>query len=72
MKLGEALKTYRGGRTQREVAGATGLTVNYISLVEGGSRTPSVGVLAALAKLYGTQVWRIVKDAEEWKEEYTG
>jgi transcriptional regulator with XRE-family HTH domain len=37
------------GLTQREVASQTGLTVNYLSLLENGQRGPSMDVVNKLA-----------------------
>lgn len=63
--LGEALRAYRGDMTQRDVAKKTGLTVNYLSLLETGKRVPSLTVLIDLAKVYNVRVSDIVKFAED-------
>lgn|SRR5262245_7449836 len=54
-ELGKAIAHVRGlyGLTQRTVADRTGLTVNFLSLVENGERTPSVDTLNAIAEAVG-------------------
>src|SRR5262245_31030567 len=53
--LGEAIADVRKrrGLTQREVAEAAGLTINYVSLVENGARAPSQEGLNSLATALG-------------------
>jgi transcriptional regulator with XRE-family HTH domain len=67
--LGSAIKVVRtaGGIRQRELAKKIGVTANYLSLVEGGKREPSVAVLNRLAKALGIPVgiffvWQEVSD----------
>ena len=58
MTLGNAIKVVRTatGMKQREVATKTGVTANYMSLVEGGKREPSIAFLNRLAKTLGIPV----------------
>jgi len=58
MKLGTAIKLVRtsSGLTQRGVANDLGVTSNYISLIEGGKREPSVSFLKKLAVLFKVPV----------------
>jgi transcriptional regulator with XRE-family HTH domain len=50
--LGNAIKVVRTatGIKQRKVAAMIGVTANYMSLVEGGKREPSIAFLNRLAK----------------------
>ena len=52
--LGERLQLKRTGLkiSQKEAAGAVGVSASIISNYESGERTPSVEVLMALANLY--------------------
>jgi len=58
MHLGTAIKLIRtsGGLKQKDVAEKLGVTANYISLVESGSREPSVSLLKKLATILGVPV----------------
>ncbi len=53
MKLGMALKVVRtaSGIKQKDIATKLGVTPNYISLLEGGKREPSISFLKRLAKV---------------------
>jgi transcriptional regulator with XRE-family HTH domain len=53
-ELGRSIAEVRGLRkmTQRVVSEHTGLTVNYLSLLENGERTPSIEVLNRLAETF--------------------
>lgn len=71
MTLGNAIKVVRTatGMKQREVAAKVGVTANYMSLVEGGKREPSIAFLNRLAKALGTPVgifflWQEMGDNE--------
>ena len=55
-KAGERLRELRGGKPQREVAEAVGVSVMAISQYENGERVPRPGTMSALAKYYGTTV----------------
>jgi transcriptional regulator with XRE-family HTH domain len=56
--LGNAIKVVRtaAGMKQRDVAAKIGVTANYMSLVEGGKREPSLAFLNRLAKALGIPV----------------
>jgi transcriptional regulator with XRE-family HTH domain len=58
MKLGTAIKLIRtsSGLKQKEIAAKLGVTSNYISMVEGGGREPSVSLLKKLATILGVPV----------------
>ena len=58
MTLGEKLKEERNkkGVTEAEVARALGVTQGAISQFENGIKSPSTGVLVALAKYYGVSL----------------
>lgn len=61
--LGELLKNIRQAKriTINEVAEATGLSVSYISRLEGGSRTnPTIDVLVNLSEFYQTDFFKLV------------
>jgi transcriptional regulator with XRE-family HTH domain len=69
--LGNAIKVVRTatGMKQRDVAAKVGVTANYMSLVEGGKREPSIAFLNRLAKVLGTPVgifflWQEMGDNE--------
>jgi transcriptional regulator with XRE-family HTH domain len=69
--LGNAIKVVRTatGMKQREVAAKVGVTANYLSLVEGGKREPSIAFLNRLAKTLGIPVgifflWQEMGDNE--------
>lgn len=58
MHLGTAIKLIRtsSGLKQKDVAAKLGVTSNYMSLVENGSREPSVSLLKKLAAILGVPV----------------
>jgi transcriptional regulator with XRE-family HTH domain len=58
MTLGNAIKTVRtaGKIKQRDLAKSAGVTANYISLVEGDKREPSVALLKKIAGSLGVPV----------------
>ena len=58
MTLGQAIKVVRtaSGIRQRELARKVGVTANYMSLVEGGKREPSIAFLNRLAKALGIPI----------------
>lgn len=61
--LGELLKSIRqaNGIKINEVAEATGLSISYISRLEGGSRTnPTIDVLVNLSKFYHVDLFKLV------------
>lgn len=52
-------------KTQKEVADNIGITVTYLSLMEGGKKHPSDRVKGKLAKEYKVQVFDIYKAIEK-------
>ncbi len=58
MKLGQAIKVVRtaSGLKQREIARKLDVTPNYISLIEGGKREPSISLLNQLASVLGVPI----------------
>jgi transcriptional regulator with XRE-family HTH domain len=58
MNLGTAIKLIRtsSGLKQKDIAAKLGVTGNYISLVENGSREPSVSLLKKLAAIFDVPV----------------
>ncbi|SRR5712692_5756156 len=58
MKLGKAIRVVRtaAGLRQRTVARRLGVSPNYISLIEGGKREPSISLLNRLAHILGVPV----------------
>lgn len=48
--------------TQDDLATKTGLTVGYVSLIESGQRSPSMGALSKLAKGLGVAEADLVKE----------
>jgi transcriptional regulator with XRE-family HTH domain len=58
MTLGNAIKLIRTARgmTQKDVARKLKVSANYISLVEGGRREPSLPFLRNLAALYNVPI----------------
>lgn len=58
MELGRAIKVMRtaSGIKQKDIASKTGVTANYLSLVEAGKREPSISFLRQLAKALGVPV----------------
>jgi transcriptional regulator with XRE-family HTH domain len=58
MQLGQAIKVVRtaNGLRQREIARRLSVSPNYISLIEGGKREPSISFLNRLASVLGVPV----------------
>jgi transcriptional regulator with XRE-family HTH domain len=58
MNLGQAIKLIRtaNGFKQKEIARKTNVTANYLSLIEGGKREPSISFLNRLAGVLGVPV----------------
>lgn len=64
--IGKAVGYFRlqARMTQRTLADRTGLTVNYLSLLENGMRTPSLETLYKIAKVLGRRVSTLFLVAE--------
>lgn len=56
LPIGERVRFYRRGRSQAVVAGLAQITENYLSQIERGLKTPTVGVLQRLAAVLGVPV----------------
>ena len=56
MSAGAILKTLRGNRTIREVAGAVGISPSALAMYENGHRTPRDEVKVKLSDFYMTPV----------------
>lgn len=58
LPIGERLRLFRKaqGRSQTVVAGLAGVTVEYLSQIERGLKTPTIGVLHKFASVLGVQV----------------
>lgn len=56
--IGERLRFYRQGRkkTQAVVAGLAGVSEDYVSQIERGAKTPTIGLLHKFARILGVQV----------------
>jgi transcriptional regulator with XRE-family HTH domain len=64
VRLGKAVKAVRtaAGKTQEQVANASGLHPTYISDIERGARNPSWDAIARLAKGIGVGVADIARE----------
>lgn len=56
--IGERLRFYRQGRnkTQAVVAGLAGVSEDYVSQIERGAKTPTIGLLHKFARILDVQV----------------
>jgi transcriptional regulator with XRE-family HTH domain len=72
MELGERLRAARsaGGVTLQQVAERTGLSKSFVSQVETGAATPSLGSLVSIARALGVPVGTLIEDLH--REEPTG
>lgn len=64
--FGKAIARRRGWQlmTQDELAAACNVNSSFISLIEGGKRSPSLETLVAIAKALEMPLWRLVHLAE--------
>jgi transcriptional regulator with XRE-family HTH domain len=51
--------------TQEQLAARAGLTREYISILEGGKKSPTVTALAKICKVCGIRVWQLMRRVEE-------
>jgi transcriptional regulator with XRE-family HTH domain len=67
MPIGALVRLYRMQRRMSTVSLAThaGITVRYLEMIEGGSKTPSVPVLRKLAKVLGVRTSGVAGRAAE-------
>jgi transcriptional regulator with XRE-family HTH domain len=70
LKYEKAIKVVRAARglSQRTLAERTGLSANYISLLESGNRAPSMDALKLIAKATGVPVYLLVLLGSEAEE----
>ncbi|MQA24012.1 MAG: helix-turn-helix domain-containing protein [Micromonosporaceae bacterium] len=66
LPVGERIRYYRGQahRTQAAIAGLCGVTGRYLSLIENGRKTPSVDLLARLARELGVPIAALLSDEQ--------
>lgn len=66
IRVGERLRFYRQGRgkTQAAVAGLAGVTEDYLSQIERGLKTPTIGVLHKFARILNVQVSVLLGEPE--------
>jgi transcriptional regulator with XRE-family HTH domain len=62
MKIGQSLKNARikAGMTQIEMAKKCNLSQSYLSQIEAGARTPSLGVIKTVAKVTKTKPSKLI------------
>jgi len=62
LHLGRKVKYYRGLKkmTQKELADAAGITLQYLSRVECGRQMPSIKILLAIADILGRDPGQII------------
>jgi transcriptional regulator with XRE-family HTH domain len=67
--FGEAVRRHRKakGLTQEQLAERADLASKMISLIERFQRNPSVNVADNIARGLGVPLWRLVKDAEDFR-----
>jgi transcriptional regulator with XRE-family HTH domain len=65
-RYGEELKRVRTclGISQEELADRAGVHTSYISQLERGIKSPTLGVMTQIAKALGCHAWAMVKIAE--------
>ena len=56
-KIGDALKTLRGDRTQEEVAQALGISKSALSMYEQGERIPRDNIKIRIAEYYRVPIF---------------
>jgi transcriptional regulator with XRE-family HTH domain len=66
IRIGERLRFYRQGRkkTQAAVAGLAGVSEDYLSQIERGLKTPTIGLLHKFARILGVQVSVLLGEPE--------
>lgn len=52
------------GLTQEELAGEAGVSVRYVSVLEGSKHQPSLGTMSDLARALGVSLATMIADAE--------
>jgi DNA-binding XRE family transcriptional regulator len=66
IRIGDRLRFYRHGRgkTQAAVAGLAGVTEDYLSQIERGLKTPTIGLLHQFARILGVRVSVLLGEPE--------
>lgn len=66
IRIGEKLRFYRQGRgkTQAAVAGLAGVSEEYLSQIERGLKTPTIGLLHQFARILGVRVSVLLGEPE--------
>lgn len=66
IRIGEKLRFYRQGRrkTQAAVAGLAGVSEDYLSQIERGLKTPTIGLLHQFARILGVRVSVLLGEPE--------
>jgi len=64
ISIGERVRFYRGGRRQDAVAGLAEITVEYLRMIERGTRVPTIGTLYRLARVLGVRVSELLGEAQ--------
>jgi transcriptional regulator with XRE-family HTH domain len=69
--FGEILRKHRKARflSQEELAERADLASKMISLIERFERNPTVNVADSIAKAMDVPLWRLIKDAEDLRNE---
>ena len=64
--LGEVLRTrrIRKGQTLRQVSAEARVSLGYISEIERGTTSPTVGALARIARALGTEAAQLLREGE--------
>jgi transcriptional regulator with XRE-family HTH domain len=53
--------------SQERLAAKAGLSREYVSILENGKRSPTVGALTKQCRVMGIWVWKLIRRAEEAK-----
>jgi len=71
--FGHVVRKHRKARflTQEELAERSDLAPKMISLIERLQRNPSLNVADSITKGLSVPLWRLIKDAENWRHEQT-
>ena len=69
--FGDSLRKHRKARflTQEQLAEKSDLAPKMVSLIERHQRNPSLNVADSIARGLGIPLWRLIKDAEDLRQE---
>src|SRR5271169_5565444 len=67
VRMGERIRFYRQakGKTQAVVAGLAGVTEDYLSQIERGLKTPTIGLAHRFAKILGVRISDLLGESAE-------